>query len=216
MHEKLNIIYHISSLYSTTWVSWLLFALLILLMLNQSKSMNVALVLRNVFSRSERSYAIRTGSWFSGIISKVYGLGVVGLTMYIWGLQGDSINFIGYMQVLGITTLVYFLQLLVMYGVGYVFLSPKKMTNTLEQYNGIRTLVPLLLHPLLLIVVNYHNTVLFKVMCCAIWMLFVGLLFSKSVLLFYKNVYTILYIFLYIVFLEFMPIAIIMLWAHKL
>lgn len=202
-------------MYSATWVAWLLFILLILQVINQSTQNNLVVVLRNVFSRSERFYTNQTRNWMNEIVSTIFSIGVLGLGVYILVNQSVVIRFLTYLQVLGIVSLVYFLQLLLVHGVGYVFLSPKKKANTIEQYRGIRTIVPLLLYPILLLAINCHNMMVINVLCMLIALIFVGLLLAKSWVLFSQNMRSILYMLLYIVYLEVMPLAIIVFWVQK-
>ena len=202
-------------MYSATWVAWLLFILLILQVINQSTQNNLVVVLRNVFSRSERFYTNQTRNWMNEIVSTIFSIGVLGLGVYILVNQSAVIRFLTYLQVLGIVSLVYFLQLLLVHGVGYVFLSPKKKANTIEQYRGIRTIIPLLLYPILLLAINCHNMMVINVLCMLIALIFVGLLLAKSWVFFSQNMRSILYMLLYIVYLEVMPLAIIVFWVQK-
>ena len=97
-------------MYSATWVAWLLFILLILQVINQSTQNNLVVVLRNVFSRSERFYTNQTRNWMNEIVSTIFSIGVLGLGVYILVNQSAVIRFLTYLQVLGIVSLVYFLQ----------------------------------------------------------------------------------------------------------
>ena len=80
---------HISSLYSESWVAWLLFALLVIALSNPFVRM-VGVTWHGVFSHSERAYTPQTHDWLSEITLRIFQLGVATIGMLMWILpHGD-------------------------------------------------------------------------------------------------------------------------------
>ncbi len=148
-------------------------------------------------------------------MTAVFELGVVGMMVYLLVYQQGAFEAVSYLQVVGITALVYFLQWICIWIVGHVFLSVKNYANAIEQYYSLRALVCLLMYPFLVIAVNIPNIMMVKIALGVIAGIFVLLLLSKLFLLFYKNVLSLVYIALYIVCLECIPAATVMMWAKQ-
>lgn len=207
---------HILSPYSASWVAWLLFGLLIVMMANRSSRTNLALIIQSVFSRAERSYSFQTHSWVNRILTGLYEWGVMGLAVYLFIYNGGSFDSISYLQILGVVAAVYLVQGVSIMAVGHVFLSSKNYANTNEQYRSIRSLMCLLCYPILVIGINIPNAMVVKITLCVLLLLFTVVLMSKLLIIFYKNIWSLVYILLYIVYLELIPIATIIVWGQQI
>lgn len=209
----MDILTHIQSPCSAPWVAWLLLAGLIILLLNVFTQAGVQTI--NVFSRSERVYTTHSNNWMGKFLSRIYGWGIVGLMIALLLFDGVDFAFLTYLKVLGIVALVYFLQWTIVLGVGWVFVSAKDLSNALEQYRDIRSLICMLLYPVVLFSCNYPNQMITKIMCGIVVLVFIFLIMNKMILIFYKNLPSLLYILLYIFCLEILPIAIIFFLANE-
>ena len=115
----------------------------------------------------------------------------------------------GYAKVLALVLAVYVVQRLVLRGVGHVFVSRKQLSAAMEQYNAICSAACVCLYPIVLVVMNVPAAHLAQILCGAVLVAFVGMIVWKSIRLFYTNILSLLYILLYIIFLEIMPIMVI-------
>lgn len=210
----MHIVDHISSLYSDSWVVWTLFVLLFIALLNRSSETNIVIAFRNVTSHSERIYTSQTQSWLSMITSRVFCFGILAMAMMVLVYQGGAIRMVQYLQVLGIVGLVFVVQRLLLHLVGYVFVPMKKMNNAMEQYRVLRMLACMLLFPIVLLMINFPNPLLARILCGIVGGVYGLVLLGKCVQLFYRNILSILYILLYITILEILPIAVIVLWTQ--
>lgn len=197
---------HISSLYSASWVSWVLFGLLVIGLSNPFVRM-VGVVWHGVFSQSERSYAPGTHNWMNEITLYVFQLGIASMLALLWGMPYDNLSLIVYVKVLGIVGGIYLIQTLLLHVIGYVFLSPKRKDVAMAQYGNIRTLVCVALFPIVLLLVNVSMPMASKVLFGTVITLFILVLLGKSIQLFYTHPLCILYIFLYILCLEILPMG---------
>ena len=197
---------HISSIYANPWLGWVLFGLLFLAVLNPSMQANVWVVLRGMFSHSERAYSVHTQGWLSEICSHLFRIGVVAVAMLILAMPTGDVVFTTYAKVLAVVAVGYALQRLSLYGVGVVFLSRKYLEAAIEQYDGINALGCICLYPVLVLLINVPSARLAQILCMVVLIVFVGLLLWKSFRLFYVNILSILYILLYVICLEIIPI----------
>lgn len=209
----MEIVEHISSVYANGWTGWVLLALLLLLLLNRSARMGVMGSVRSVFSQSERVYASQSRAWGSELCEYVFRLGVVSMAVWVLAIGDERLAMgngaMGYVKVFGWVLGVYVVQRLLMRGVGYVFVGSKQLDAAMEQYNGICRMVCVCLYPIVLLLTNVQVGYLAQILCGGVVLLYMVCVWWKSVRLFYANVLSLLYILIYIVFLEIMPMVLI-------
>ena len=188
----------------------MLLALLLLLVLNHSPQYSLIGSVKNVFSHAERVYGAQSRAWGSEVCEWLFRIGV--LAMAVWALTiGDGRLAIGngamgYAKVLALVLAVYVVQRFILRGVGYVFIQRTQLDSAMEQYNAICSAACVCLYPIVLVVTNVPVAHLAQILCGAVLMAFVGIIVWKSIRLFYTNMLSLLYISLYIIFLEIMPI----------
>ena len=208
----MDILPHISSVYANSWMGWVMFVLLVLILLDSSKQYNLLMGVRSVVSQAERAYT-NSRAWGSEIGVRLFRLGVVSMAVWIIANSpspiANSPSPIAYAKILALVGGVYALQRLLLRGVGQVFVSSKQRIAAIEQYNGICTMACVSLYPILLVLMNVTTPNLAQILCGIVLVLFIGLVVWKSVRLFYVNILSILYILIYIIYLEIIPIVVI-------
>ena len=208
----MDILPHISSVYANSWMGWVMFVLLVLILLDSSKQYNLLMGVRSVVSQAERAYT-NSRAWGSEIGVRLFRLGVVSMAVWIIANSqspiANSPSPIAYAKILALVGGVYALQRLLLRGVGQVFVSSKQRIAAIEQYNGICTMACVSLYPILLVLMNVTTPNLAQILCGIVLVLFIGLVVWKSIRLFYVNILSILYILIYIIYLEIIPIVVI-------
>ena len=188
-------------------------ALLLLLVLNHSPQYSLIGSVKNVFSHAERVYGAQSRAWGSEVCEWLFRIGVLAMAVWIlaigYGRLAIGNGAMGYAKVLALVLAVYVVQRLVLRGVGYVFVSRKQLSAAMEQYNAICSAACVCLYPIVLVVMNVPAAHLAQILCGAVLVAFVGMIVWKSIRLFYTNILSLLYILLYIIFLEIMPIMVI-------
>lgn len=198
---------HISSLYATPWVAWVMFALLVIALFNPQSRL-VGVTWHGVFSHSERTYSVRARDWSNEISLRVFRLGIMAMALFLLVIPTETAQIMMFVKVLGIVAVVYTLQLLLLYGVGVVFVPAKRMAVAMEQYSNLRTLMCVGLYPILLLLTNIPSPLLAQVLCAIVLLSFVLVLLGKCIQLFYTTPISVLYIVLYIIFLEILPLMV--------
>lgn len=216
----MDMVPHILSVYANAWTGWVMLALLLLLVLNHSPQYSLIGSVKNVFSHAERVYGAQSRAWGSEVCEWLFRIGVLAMAVWILAIGNGRLDMgygrlaigngaMGYAKVLGVVLAVYVVQRLVLRGVGYVFVSRKQLSAAMEQYNAICSAACVCLYPIVLVVMNVPAAHLAQILCGAVLVAFVGMIVWKSIRLFYTNILSLLYILLYIIFLEIMPIMVI-------
>ena len=209
----MDMVPHILSVYANAWTGWVMLALLLLLVLNHSPQYSLIGSVKNVFSHAERVYGAQSRAWGSEVCEWLFRIGVLAMAVWILAIGNGRLAIgngaMGYAKVLGVVLGVYIVQRLVLRGVGYVFVSRKQLSAAMEQYNAICSAACVCLYPIVLVVMNVPAAHLAQILCGAVLVAFVGMIVWKSIRLFYTNILSLLYILLYIIFLEIMPIMVI-------
>ena len=211
---------HILSVYANAWTGWVMLALLLLLVLNHSPQYSLIGSVKNVFSHAERVYGAQSRAWGSEVCEWLFRIGVLAMAVWALVIGNGRLDMgygrlaigngaMGYAKVLALVLAVYVVQRLVLRGVGYVFVSRKQLSAAMEQYNAICSAACVCLYPIVLVVMNVPAAHLAQILCGAVLVAFVGMIVWKSIRLFYTNILSLLYILLYIIFLEIMPIMVI-------
>ena len=216
----MDMVPHILSVYANAWTGWVMLALLLLLVLNHSPQYSLIGSVKNVFSHAERVYGAQSRAWGSEVCEWLFRIGVLAMAVWILAIGNGRLDMgygrlaigngaMGCAKVLALVLAVYVVQRLVLRGVGYVFVSRKQLSAAMEQYNAICSAACVCLYPIVLVVMNVPAAHLAQILCGAVLVAFVGMIVWKSIRLFYTNILSLLYILLYIIFLEIMPIMVI-------
>ena len=207
----MEMISRISSPVSESWVAWILLLLVVLWLLNSMFVPEISLVFRGLFSRGERTYLSNGGQL--QYTTWGFRVGVVALLVQMLLVKGEGFAFVDYGIIFGIMSLAYLVQELLIRLVGAVFVSHRVLEGALDQ----RTLLNNALCGMLpLVVLLSRMERLGVIVLFALLSLYIGILLIKSVQLFYKNILSILYISLYIISLEFIPLVGAILWIKNI
>ena len=209
----MDMVPHILSVYANAWTGWVMLALLLLLVLNHTPQYSLIGSVKNVFSHAERVYGAQSRAWGSEVCEWLFRIGVLAMAVWVLVIGNGRLAIgngaMGYAKVLALVLAVYVVQRLVLRGVGHVFVSRKQLSAAMEQYNAICSAACVCLYPIVLVVMNVPAAHLAQILCGAVLVAFVGMIVWKSIRLFYTNILSLLYILLYIIFLEIMPIMVI-------
>ena len=167
---------------------------------------------RGVFSRGERTYSSSSGQ--SQYMTWGFRVGLMALIVQLLMMNGEeSFAFADYGIIFSIMSLAYLVQELLIRLVGVVFVSHRVLEGALDQRmlinNALCGVLPL-------VVLLSEKERLGMIVLLVLVLLYVGMLFIKSVQLFYNNIMSMLYIFLYIISLELIPMVGAILWIKNI
>ena len=203
----ISILPYIPNLYSSTWFWWTMLGLLGVLVLNMALGMNVGGMFRSVFGSSERVYTFHSIGILGDVSQLLYRVGLLSLTVLWVVSSGIDASAWHYLMVLAVVSGVYTVQYVVMRLIGAVYIPVKLMDNLLEQYKTIRMLICCLLFPILLVCANSTNNILPLILLGILLLVYLICIILKGIQNLYSNALSILYILLYTLSLEVVPLA---------
>lgn len=207
---------HISSPISESWVYWILLLFFVLVAVNRSVRDSVVVALRNSFSHSERVYGGQSQNILAISTAWIFRVGVLAMAIYVLSYTSEQFTFMAYTKILGVVALIEVIRHILLLGVGWVFLSNNQLANGIGQLEIVRNVVCVLLLPVLLLLIRLNYPMLHFILLGIIGLAFTVLVIAKSTLLFYKNILSIFYIFLYFIYLEIIPVAGMVLWTKHI
>ena len=207
---------HISSPISESWVYWILLLFFVLVAVNRSVRESVVVALRNSFSHSERVYGGQSQNILAISTAWIFRVGVLAMVIYILLYTSEQFTFMAYTKILGVVALIEVIRHILLLGVGWVFLSNNQLANGIGQLELVRNVVCVLLLPVLLLLIRLNYPMLHFILLGIIGLAFTVLVIAKSTLLFYKNILSIFYIFLYFIYLEIIPVAGMVIWTKHI
>lgn len=207
---------HISSPISESWVYWILLLFFVLVAVNRSVRDSVVVALRNSFSHSERVYGGQSQNILAISTAWIFRVGVLAMAIYILLYTSEQFTFMAYTKILGVVALIEVIRHILLLGVGWVFLSNNQLANGIGQLELVRNVVCVLLLPVLLLLIRLNYPMLHFILLGIIGLAFTVLVIAKSTLLFYKNILSIFYIFLYFTYLEIIPVAGMVIWTKHI
>ncbi len=203
----MDVIYRISSSVSDAWVAWVLLLLLLLLALNRFFVADIALVVRGLYSRSERSYSDM--SWQAQSLALIYRVDLMAMIVYLclYSMQGCS--GVEFLKILGISICVLGVQYALVWFVGKVFLTDRQLDSALDFRARIYNSVGALSFPVLLLLRICESLEVIVIVSWALLGLSVVLLLWKSIQMFCRKWLSVCYILLYMAILEVLPLLLI-------
>lgn len=203
----------ISSPSSETWVAWTLLLLLVLAAANHTLITDMATTFRGLFSRSERSYA--TNSIPTQILSWIYKIGIVAMAINLLLYKPEtSFSINRYALALAGVTGAFAIQQVLVHLTAIVFLHHRQYEGATEQRQQIGNTISLLTYPIVM-VMTWQNSTLNNILCLALAILWGILLLIKGLQL-SQQFNSILYILLYFITLELIPMAGCILWLKHI
>ena len=212
----MNGILHISSPYSESWVYWILLLLSVLIFFNHSVKDSVAIAFRTISSHSDRVYSSQNANLLSILCSWAFRIIIFALAIYVAIFESGEFSFLTYLMIIGIVSVVFLLQHILILCVGWVFITRKQLDNGLGQLEIVRNSIGVVLLPILVIMVWINNPLFSWILLGIIGTTFLLLALTKSIQLFYKNILSLFYILLYITCLELIPMGSILLWTQHI
>ena len=174
-------------------MAWVLLVLLVLLVMNRFFVADIAVVIRGLYSRAERTYSDAT--WQEKLLAWVYRIGAVAMVGYLYVWPDVTCSGMALLLRYAIARLV-----------GLVFLDSRQIESSFEFRTCICNAICAFLWPVALLVrITDHKEVV-VVLGCVMLGFWVILLVWKGMQLYYKNLLSVFYILLYIISVEVLPI----------
>lgn len=203
----MEVITRILSPSSASWVTWVLLFLLAVMVFNRSILQSVSTVWHSLLSYSDRMYSSGGAqSILNTLLSIVFRWGVMAMCVYILCYEAGEFGINNYIKLFGIFVAVFIAQWLLSRLVGYTFLSSIQRENIRDQRAVIYNVSCVILLLFLLPMTHSSSLVLHIILVSVFLLLLIGMLTFRGIQLFNQRPWIVLYILLYIITLELLPI----------
>lgn len=207
---------HIVSPLTAPWCGWTMLVLLILAVLSewiQRGVISQAVVSLTV--HPERAYKEAPTRTVAQLFIAIFRLGTMAMAVYLCLQQETGFSFIAYLAVAGIIFGVMLVKMLCDLWVDYTFRITKQYGEIYEHYSNLMTLVCVVLYVLLLLFIHIGSPVAARWMTGCVAGGFLILWFYRSARLFMRSPMAVVYLVIYMITLEFLPMAGIVLLSAK-
>ena len=212
----MNVVERILSPVSETWVAWVMMSLLCMMLLNRAVLGRWLQLWHGLFSHSDRMYnGSLSQSVFSVLLSYVFRIGVMAMFGYVLMYDTGTFAWLTYLKIVGIVFVLLVVQWLLWELVSYVFLPPAQRKNAWEQRTTIYNAICVLLWLIVLVMIEVPNTNLKMLFLIVFLVLLLGMLVFRGMQMFYQRPWTILYVLLYVITLEVLPLLGGIIWAKQ-
>ena len=199
----------ISSPISEAWPMWLMFALLLCLALTevlQPDTLRTAF--RSTFTKLERTYGDRASDVVGSLLLNIFRIGTLAMTLYVFTWQRTPFSMKTYgliiLVILGIVTV----KTLCMWVVSLTFEMRSMAALYIPQYGNLWTIFCVLLYPVTLLYINMPESVVLRWLPVGIVGIFVVVMAYKLLQYFYAGARSLIYLLVYWVTLELLPLGV--------
>ena len=207
----------ISTPISEAWPMWLMFFLLLCVVLAEVFQPGmIPLAFRTTFTRLERTFGDRANTLVSSLLLNVFRVGTLAMSLYLFTYHSMPFSILTYCYISLLLVAVVFVKMLLSWLVSYAFEMRRPMTAFVPQYDNLWTVLCVLLYPLNLLYINALQSVWFRWIPLVAVVLFVVMIVFKLLQNFYSGLHSLVYLLLYLVTLEIVPLGAIFLSARYL
>ena len=202
---------------SASWVTWVLLSLLVIVVFNRSVLFSISTMWHSLLSYSDRMYmGVRAQSVMNIALSVIFRVGVMAMCVYVLCYESGDFIMINYLYLLAILGLMFLAQWLMWQLVSYTFLSSAQKENVGEQRTIIYNAACVILLLFLLVMIHFSSVLLRWILVGVFLVLLIGMMLFRGIQLFNQKSWKGLYIILYIITLELLPLVGITMWAKQL
>lgn len=200
-----------------SWVAWVMVTLLCLVLFNHVISSSISMLWRSWSSHSDRMYTgAMSQSVMSVVLSYVFRVGVMAMAVYLLGYESGDFLLMNYIKIVGMLAIVSFVQWVLWQLMSFVFLPFAQQKNAWEQRMMIYNASCVLLWWIVLIIIGIHSRLLELILMLCLAVLWIGLLIVKGLQMFYQKPWNVLYVLLYTITLEVLPVLGCIIWAKQI
>lgn len=207
----MNGIEHIISPVNAPWCSWTMFGLMLCAILGEVLQPGVLTQVPTIlFSRTERTYKAAPDNILGQLFITLFRIGVPALLLLMSFYAGEEFRFMSFALLCGILLAIIFIKMGCNLLIDYTFQLSRHYASAYEQYGAIATLTCVLLYPGLLFVVYLGSTGVARWTCGIGILVFLGLIMFRWCRTYLHSFASLIYIALYILTLEIIPMAVVL------
>ena len=161
-----------------------------------------------IFSKVERSYGDVQQNLMEELIVNIFRIGTFAMALYLYAYRAGDFRFTTYMLVVAWVLGIDVIKLAASTLVNYTFRISKRFTLISTHYNNLWTVICCGFYVALLFLINIDNAKVTKWLLFALAVAAIVLILIKWIRIFYTDLRSLLYIALYILTLEILPMLV--------
>ena len=168
----------------------------------------------SLFSKVERSYNDSPMNYIGQALLFVFRAGIVAMAIYLFtynrhlatDTNGGEFLFSRYMTIMGAVAAMEVVKYLVSLLLNYTFQLSRQFATLFTHYTYVSTTICCVLYPLLLLMIYFGNHALTTIGLCVMMSVCWLVLFIKWLRVFFTDMASVIYVVLYILTLEVLPL----------
>lgn len=210
----MNAVPHILTPISAPWVAWVMLFLLLCGVVAELVQSGVVLqAFSTIFAKVERSYGDVQQNLLEELVMNIFRIGTFAMALYLYAYRAGDFRFTTYMLVVAWVLGIDVIKLAASALVNYTFRISKRFTLISTHYNNLWTVICCGFYVALLFLINIDNAEVTKWLLFALAAAAIVLILIKWIRIFYTDLRSLLYIALYILTLEILPMLVLIVGA---
>ena len=168
----------------------------------------------SLFSKVERSYNDSPMNYVGQVLLFVFRAGIVGMAIYLFTYNSHLAThtadgeflFSRYMTIMGAVAATEIVKYLVSLLLNYTFQLSRQFATLFAHYTYVSTSICCVLYPLLLLIIYFGSQALTTIGLCVMMSVCWLVLFIKWIRVFFTSIPSVIYVLLYILTIEVLPL----------
>lgn len=201
---------------SESWTSWILLALLLLLVVALVRQPQlIGRSFNALFTKLKRSYSDAAGDVLTDAVLLLFRVGTLALAFYVMGYTGGEFSFLYYLILVGAILLAKGIKWLLVKLTTYIFSIRHGVEEAASSYDAIGVLFAAVLYPLTVLMVDFEWVMTGRVMTLLLLTTCLVLETIKLIRIFAIKPMSLVYIAMYLMTLEILPVCALVDWVHQ-
>lgn len=205
----MNAVPHILTPISAPWVAWVMLFLLLCGVLAEMVQRGLLVqAFTTIFSKVERTYGDMQRNLMEELIINIFRIGTFAMALYLYAYRAGDFSFKTYMLIVALVLGVDVVKILASILVNYTFQISRRFTQLSIHYNNLWTVICSGFYIASIVLINIGNSLVIKYVMLSLVALAIVLIVVKWIRIFCTNVRSLLYIVLYVLTLEILPLLV--------
>lgn len=207
---------HIISPLTAPWYGWTLLLLFLFAILSEWLQPGVITKAKETLrAHNDRMYKDAPTNALAQVLITFYRIGVLALALCLSFGSYDNFSFLAFLIIIGLILGVLVTKMLCNVWLDYTFMLSRRFGVAYEHYSNILTMVCVWSYPFLLLFMHFGNQTIARWLLGIFAVVFLILWIYRSARLYVQSVLSLIYLLVYIVTLELLPMAVLVLLSAK-
>lgn len=208
---------HITSIVSAPWVAWIMLALMICAVFAEWAQPGViSQAPTSFFARTDRTYREAPANFMGQLLITLFRLGTMTMTLFICLCPAGQASLAAYGLILAGILAVLLVKMLVNVSIDYIFQFTRHFGVAYEPYGDLVTMISLLLYPAMLVITRFGTPVAAQWVAAIAAVLFIALWIFRAWRTYVSSLMAPVYLMMYMLTMEVLPLAGIVLLSEKI